>query len=310
MFTITARRLALSAAIVALASSGGAGAKTVTYNVLVFNDFTGQYSDVEGALAAGGKIALDGYAVGAKLTSAADSANTLVAGKSISFSNGQLYHGNAVAPVITGNANVQNGTKVIGTAINFAKLPSLYTAYAGANAALASTGTVTNQYGTLTLTGALAGLNVFSVAGSTFGSINSFNLSIPTNGYALINVNGGSASLLNMGFNTGSTLASNILFNFAGATSLTLGGIGFTGSILAPKADVVFNNGHLDGQLIARSFTGNGQINNYAFNTSAFSGAPSPTGGVPEPATWALMLCGFAVTGAMLRRKGAALAAA
>ena len=33
--------------------------------------------------------------------------------------------------------------------------------------------------------------------------------------------------------------------------------------------------------------------------------ADSAPGGVPEPATWAMMLAGFGLTGATLRRRGA-----
>ena len=42
------------------------------------------------------------------------------------------------------------------------------------------------------------------------------------------------------------------------------------------------------------------------FLTDAFGntfGAPPSNGGVPEPASWALMIAGFGLTGAMLRRR-------
>ncbi len=35
----------------------------------------------------------------------------------------------------------------------------------------------------------------------------------------------------------------------------------------------------------------------------------APTGGVPEPATWALMICGFGMAGAVLRRRRSIVAA-
>ena len=37
--------------------------------------------------------------------------------------------------------------------------------------------------------------------------------------------------------------------------------------------------------------------------SSFVAGNPNPTGGVPEPATWAMMIAGFALTGSALRRR-------
>jgi choice-of-anchor A domain-containing protein len=307
----SATRLALGTACVLAFLAAGSSAHAANYNVIVFEDFTGTNCDVEGALAAGGNITLSAYAVGAKLTAASDGENTLVAGKSIAFSNGQLYHGNAVAPVISGDAYVASGSKILASAIDFESLKQLYTTKSAVDAARTANGSVFNQYGTMTLTGGVSGMNVFDIAGADTGSVGLFNLDIPTNAYALINVIGSSASFMNIGFDVGSTSASHILFNFSDATSLSLGGIGFEGSILAPHADVSFDNGHLDGQLVARSMSGTGQINEVAPDFSPFASRTpfkaSPATAAPEPGTWMMLIAGFGSIGMVMRRRSAAV---
>ncbi len=303
-------RIAVGAACALAFAGGNAQAKPTNFNVLVFENFTGHFSDVEGALAAGGDISLNAYAVGKRLSPAADNANTLVAGRSIAFSNGQLYHGNAAAPTISGDAYLANGSQILGSPIDFAGLKQLYTDNSSRDADKTASGSVFNRYGTMTLTGGLSGLNVFDVAGADTNAVGLFHLDIPASAYALINVGGTSASFLNMGFDVGATPASHILFNFSDATSLTLGGIGFEGSILAPNADVSFDNGHLDGQLIARSMSGTGQINDFSPDANVFGphSAPSnaPVAAVPEAGTWTMLIVGFLAVGASMRWRSAA----
>ena len=68
-------------------------------------------------------------------------------------------------------------------------------------------------------------------------------------------------------------------------------------------ADIAFNNGHINGNLIAKSLTGNGESHLHLFNSKS---SPSPsvpsTTSVPEPAALAgLILCGLGMT--HMRRK-------
>lgn len=49
------------------------------------------------------------------------------------------------------------------------------------------------------------------------------------------------------------SLTNRILFNFVNATEITLSGIGFKGSILAPLANVTAFDGHIDGNFISHS---------------------------------------------------------
>jgi choice-of-anchor A domain-containing protein len=293
--------------LASFACSGSAQA--TNYNVLVFGDFTNTNADVEGALAAGGNINLSSFAVGSALGNSANGENTLVAGKSITFNNGQLDHGNAVAgTAVSGNFNDAHGSKIVGNAMDFAAAKRLYDGYSTTAAAMAVTGTTTYyNWGGLFLTGTQSGRNVFDVDGSTIGVLNTLNLSIPTDSYAVINWTGSTASFANMGFNVNGVDSSQILFNFPDATSLTLTGVGFDGSILAPSANVKFSNGQMNGQLIAQSLfgTGGGEFHNKPLNVDAFFPS-SASEATPEPESWALMILGFGAIGAALRRHLAA----
>lgn len=84
----------------------------------------------------------------------------------------------------------------------------------------------------------------------------------------IINVSGLVHTITDFGFFISPILnLSNIVFNFFEATDIFLGdsqdqsGIGFKGNLLAPFAHVNFYNGLLEGDLIAMSLTGDGQIN-------------------------------------------------
>jgi hypothetical protein len=107
----------------------------------------------------------------------------------------------------------------------------------------------------------------------------------------------------------GSAAASRTLFNFVDATSVTLGGIAFEGSILAPKATVNFSNGHIDGVIMAKALTGSGQLNwtGYTGGLPTMPTPPvtpiNPVAPVPEPSTWAMLMIGVAALGGMLRRR-------
>ena len=50
-------------------------------------------------------------------------------------------------------------------------------------------------------------------------------------------------------------------------------------------------------------FTTNGILNGYGFETSANTAITATTAAVPEPATWAMMIGGFAFAGSVLRRR-------
>src|SRR5262249_52585356 len=117
-------------------------------------------------------------------------------------------------------------------------------------------------------------------------------ISAPAGATVLVNVSGDSAQMQNMGLSVSGTDRQHVLFNFAGATALTLGGIAVEGSVLAPRANVTFNNGNLEGTLVARSLAGSGEFHNFPSQASVPTAQP-PAPPSPPPAPAPPALSGF-----------------
>lgn len=265
------------------------------YNVFVRSGFTGLNSDVQGKIAAGGNFSVQNYAVGSSLSGSVG--NSLLVGGDFSFSNGQVYNGNVMTSDTTPNTpgmTVLNGTFQSGVALPI-YIPTLMTelvARSGYLGSLSSNGTTNLSFGTLTLSGGTGTTRIYTVTAAQLSSATSVVINAPAGTTALINVNGSTASFQNAGCSLqGGITGSTVLFNFWNATSLNFGGIGMQGSVFAPQANVSFSNGNIEGQLIANSFNGGGEM-----HLSPFSG----TVPVPEPASMAALAIGL---GALIRRR-------
>ena len=147
------------------------------------------------------------------------------------------------------------------------------------------------------------GVDVFDVSASDLAKSSSLVINASSTATVIINVIGTTDSIQNAGFSLfgGIGDADHVLYNFSGATSLTLSGVGVEGTILAPTATVTFNNGAINGSLIAFSVTGNGETHIFdgGHGASALFDGNLPGGGdilpataVPEPASYALMAIG------------------
>jgi choice-of-anchor A domain-containing protein len=282
------------------------------YNLFVLGDMNVHSSDTEGRVAVKGNATLSSYSVGA--TASSSTVNLEVGGNLVAHGGSTRGH-----TIVEGTTNYQNwstaGLAAPGTplTVDFAaettRLDWLTTDLAG----YAQNGTVTippwgDQY---TLTGTNSTLNVFDLSGAQLAQTNTLTINLTPGSIALINVSGTADSFSNAGITINGGNASDVLWNFSQATTLSFSGISMLGSVLAPNANYLGGWGQLNGELIVKSFSdtlGSTQIN----NENPFIGnllnitqplANTVQNAIPEPETWALMIFGFGAVGAVARRR-------
>lgn len=256
------------------------------YNAFFFNDINVHYSDIQGKLAVGGNATLEGYSVGDKVSGIGPE---LVVGGNLKFTNGQVDGGDvAVGGTTTTKWFGTNGGKLEQKTgvVNFASLKTSLTTMSDQLAGLASTGVVENRYGGLFLTGTNAKRNIFNIDAADLDAAWGITIDAPAGSTVIVNVHGSSARMDYMGYQlTGGVDGQHVLLNFADAQSLVLEGVGIFGSILAPRASVNFNNGQVNGNFVASSFCGYGQINHLPTKVETpFCGCQNrPTTDTPTP---------------------------
>lgn len=312
------RRVALAAVLAAVMAPAAAQAEMAgDFNLFVLKDMNVQGSDTEGRVAVGGNATLQSYSVGVP-HGAPDAVNLVVGGDFNAISGSTQGE-----TIVGGAANYSAGWSAAGLQPSGTPLPVDFAAEAIRLADLTETlagyaenGTVayenwgasdgTHSYQT-TLTGTDATLNVFNLDGFKASDTNTFTINLTPGSNALINVSGNAGLIWSAGIFINGGDASNILWNFSDATSLSFYNIDLRGSVLAPHAD--YNPGGwgvINGQVVVNSFSGNWSTGATQVNSVNYQGGLLnlvPTAAVPEPATWALMIGGFGLAGAMLRRR-------
>lgn len=146
-------------------------------------------------------------------------------------------------------------------------------------------------------TGTDATENVFNVAAGDLSTLKKLTFDVPETAKVVVNVEGDALDLGGFGVYFGDQdcnpgadrtvhmwcrdRSQNVIFNFAQARALSISEVGWMGSILTPNADIEFNNGHINGTLIAGGLSGTGESHLHLFNSDQPPGEP-PTS-VPEP---------------------------
>ncbi len=232
------------------------------FNLFVIEDATQPSADTQGKVAVGRDANLANYSIGDQLPP--NSGDVLIVGRNLTYTSGAVYNGNVVYGNSTNlpqpSVSITGGTLRQDSPINFAAAKVYLENLSTSLAAYTTNGTVNYQYGGLSLTGTDPFLNVFSVSGSDLSGANNIHINVPGGSVALVNVDGTTVSISG-GMSVSGSTNQNILFNFYQATNITIQGIDFRGSILAPFAAVNFVSGVQNGQMICKSLTGPGQFN-------------------------------------------------
>jgi len=149
-----------------------------------------------------------------------------------------------------------------------------------------------------------SGVAIFNITASALEAIPSYSFNLNGATSVLFNVSDTAASTDTLTFNAnfqgnGDLTGKSIVWNFYQAKSITFG-TQWTGTVLAPLANVV-NQNQIDGALVAKSWTGHGELHDDLYSGRNFLATP-------EPGTWAMLVMGVGAIGGMLRgqRKRAA----
>jgi choice-of-anchor A domain-containing protein len=222
----------------------------------------------------------------------------------VNGSSNRVYVGGTETSQNHNNAIIQTGLSSNSSFMNAltnqkSSLISSLTSLSDNLKALTATGAINTANNALTFT-ASAGLNVLNL---TVDQINQYaqnyiDIISPSGTTTVINVSG--SGTISRNFNSQSS-ASNIIWNFYDATSLTLGN--WQGTVLATNADFVKDNsGAINGTVVAKNVTNNAEVHSYAFQGDLSSVGGSVTA-MPEPGTWAMLILGFGAIGFVLRRR-------
>lgn len=318
-----------------LVAASPAAADSITlangFNVLVRNDMTLK-ADVGGRAAVGGNATFSNFAIGSGdnasngASLATDPARyDLVVGGHAQLNNGSVNKGSAYA----GSASTSSvGYHAAGASLQTGGLApvdfvNLFTSAESLSQELlgfTGNGTANAQWGGLTLTGSDASLNVFDLTTSMLTGIHSLNILVPTTSTVLFNVSGSALTMQYMGINVNgaqdNTMSRQILWNFQNLSALTLNGLGWRGSILAPYATMSLANGNVNGQVIVNNLytSWGGEYHNFGFDGELpfydeeqpipVDPTPAP---VPEPSSMLLLGSAAAACAYRFRRSASAL---
>lgn len=295
------------------------------YNLFIKENFTQPGADSQGKIAIGGNANIGQYDVGVNYepntwrdgkqfwTEPGKYSDVLVVGGDLTTTQwawgnikGNLVLGGTLTEGSSKNAVLGSTTKA--TPIDFNTAFEQFNALSQELAGQTNTGGLEFKYNNWLILDGTSSNDVYvtNITGQMLANATDLTANgLDSNDTLIINVSGKNINFdsLNYGqresFDALDISASNILYNFFEAESITFSG-GIKGNILAPNANFTFLQGDLSGQVIAKSWTGGwgAQANLWdGFFVPPVDIPPTPTTppkvDVPEPSSVLLLLCGL-----------------
>lgn len=260
------------------------------FNVITSGNFTvpdsGGASSMGGGLEAGGDVTAWNLSVGTALPNDPSQAD-LIADGNVDLENGSVPHGTIeYGGTLTLNATPVAGSPAPGSPsaaqadlISALQVSTTMASLPPNAQALSAPGGIASSLTFLSLGN---GPNLFQIEASELSGTQALSIQGSPSTFVLINVLGQSVELRNLTVSlSGGVTPNHVLFNYPQATTLSLAGVAFQGTLLAPLAAVSISSGMIQGQLVAASVTGNGN-----FDMNPYVGClPVPPGSVtPAPA--------------------------
>ncbi len=243
------------------------------FNLIVFEASTiSPGSDVLGKALFGGNVTINTYGVGSGFS--AYQGDVLLVNGNLTFDNGQVNWGDVKATgTISGNFTAPNGSIFPSTALSV----NVTTIRTELETRSTYWGTLGSQNGTKTLLGS----NIIQLDCNSSTAQLIFNLTAAEllscsgleiiNGASvqgiLINVSGTAVDFSSKGLSLYPS-QTKIVWNFYEATTLNINAVGIKGTVLAPFAAATFANGHVDGNVVFKTMSGNGETHSFLFDGS------------------------------------------
>lgn len=238
------------------------------YNALVFGNYAGGV-DVGGHLAIGGDLTMQSFSVGHQN----QGGNAVVAGGMVTLANGSV-HGNVLhGGDVDINVSVgfeKDGEIIADDPMDFDQCFADICGSSHALYELTPNGTTTVDYSgedaNINLSGVNAFTNVFRIDADDLSAAKSLKINVPNGATIVVNIVGVFLSLTDFHINilNGASFQ-NLVFNAPQAETIHINGFGMNGSLLACKADVLFENGQMKGTMVAENLTGPGEFHHWPF---------------------------------------------
>ncbi|MDP7030503.1 MAG: choice-of-anchor A family protein [Phycisphaerales bacterium] len=238
------------------------------FTVFVLENYQANNTDCTGRVAVGGDAQFNNVGIGSGLPNSSGARDDLIVGDDLLWTNGQNFNGNTQVSndVSLTSVGTPNGSVGASVTVNFSDAKSDLEALSDDLAAIEADGTVVRQWGQLFLSGQESDVNVFDLDTGDFYPCYGLHIDVPAGSSVLVNVSGSIVSLnWFQPFLTG-VEPDHLFFNFAECTVFQMNGIGWKGSILAPRATMQFNNGQIDGGLVLKDLQGNGESHHLPFS--------------------------------------------